>query len=190
MCCGFIYLKTKTEHQSPSKKPVISKRYHDPIGISIREGGGNGPLPRCQYCNEAIPLNRLCVINRVKRERDGYDVKQIHIFHAKLALSNDEFQQLLTILWSSSDVEIIQKRAAWVASMHQRMGKGSETGATWRSSREMFRGQRKIAIVHFFAVVQFVLQLCHVFCSCAFCLADMVKLCFIPTYNFADVQMK
>ncbi len=42
----------------------------------------------------------------------------------------------------------------------------------------------------FFAVVQFVLQLCHVFCSCAFCLADVLKLCIIPTYNFADVQMK
>jgi hypothetical protein len=42
----------------------------------------------------------------------------------------------------------------------------------------------------FFAVVQFVLQLCNVFCSCAFCLADVLKLCIIPTYNFADVQMK
>ncbi len=29
---------TKTKHQLPSKKPVISKCYHDPIGISIREG--------------------------------------------------------------------------------------------------------------------------------------------------------
>ncbi len=75
--------KTKTKHQSPSKKPVISKHYHDPIGISIREGEKSGPLPRCQYCNEAIPLNRWCVINRVKREGGGYDVKQIHIFHAK-----------------------------------------------------------------------------------------------------------
>jgi hypothetical protein len=61
------------------------------------------------YCNEAIPLNKLHVINRVKREGDGYNIKQIHIFHTKLALSKDEFQQLLTILWSSSDVEIIQK---------------------------------------------------------------------------------
>ena len=43
--------KTKTKHQSPSKKPVISKCYHDPIGISIREGNKSGPLPRCQYCN-------------------------------------------------------------------------------------------------------------------------------------------
>ncbi len=54
-------------------------------------------------------MNRWRVINRVKREGDGYDVKQIHIFHAKLALSNDEFQQLLTILRSSSDVETVQK---------------------------------------------------------------------------------
>ncbi len=30
--------KTKTKHQLPSKKPVISKRYHDPMGISIRQG--------------------------------------------------------------------------------------------------------------------------------------------------------
>ncbi len=30
----------------------------------------------------------------------------------------------------------------------------------------------------------------HVFCSCAFCLADALKLCIIPTYNFADVHMK
>jgi hypothetical protein len=104
--------KTKTKHQSPSKKPVISKCYHDPIGISIREGGDSRPLPRCQYCNKAIPLNRWHVINRVKREGDGYNVKQVHIIHANLALSNDEFQQLLTILWSSSDVEIVQKRAA------------------------------------------------------------------------------
>ena len=96
------------------------------------------PLPRCQYCNEVIPLNRWRVINRVKREGDGHDGKQIHIFHAKLALSTDEFQQLLTILRSSSDVEIIQKRAAWVASMHLGIVKGSETGATWRSSREWF----------------------------------------------------
>jgi hypothetical protein len=42
----------------------------------------------------------------------------------------------------------------------------------------------------YFAVVQFVLQLCHVFCSCAFSFADVLKLCTIPTYNFADVQMK
>jgi hypothetical protein len=37
--------------------------------------------------------------------------------------------------------------------------------------------------VHFFAVVQFVLQLCHVFCSCAFCLADVLKLYIILRYN-------
>jgi hypothetical protein len=102
------------------------------------DGKKSRPLPRCQYCNEAIPLNRWRVIYRVKREGDGYDVKQIHICHAKLAVSNDEFQQLLTILRSSSDVEIIQKRAAWVASMHLGIVKGSETGATWRSSREWF----------------------------------------------------
>jgi hypothetical protein len=104
--------KTKTKLQSPSKKQVISKCYHDLIGISIREGGKSGPLPRCQYWYEAIHLNRWHVINRVKREGDGYNVKQIHIFHAKLALSNDEFQQLLTILWSSSDVEIVQKKGS------------------------------------------------------------------------------
>jgi hypothetical protein len=52
------------------------------------------------------------------------------------------------------------------------------------------RWQRKITIAHFFAVVQFVLQLCHIFCSCVFCFADVLKLYIIPTYNFADVQMK
>jgi hypothetical protein len=51
-------------------------------------------------------------------------------------------------------------------------------------------GKRKSPLCIFLAVVQFVLQLCHVFCSCAFCLADVLKLCIIPTYNFADVQMK
>jgi hypothetical protein len=45
-------------------------------------------------------------------------------------------------------------------------------------------------IFHCLPVVQFVLQLCHVFCSCAFCFADVLKLYIIPTYNFADVQMK
>ncbi len=32
-----------------------------------------------------------------------------------------------------------------------------------------------------FAVVQFVLQLCHVFCSCTFPFADVLNLCTIPT---------
>jgi hypothetical protein len=31
--------KAKTKHQLPSKKPVISKCYHDSIRLSIREGG-------------------------------------------------------------------------------------------------------------------------------------------------------
>jgi hypothetical protein len=51
-------------------------------------------------------------------------------------------------------------------------------------------GKGKLPLCIFFAVVQFVLLLWHVFCSCAFCLADVLKLCIIPTYNFADVQMK
>jgi hypothetical protein len=126
------------KHQAPSKETVISKRYYDPIGISIRQGAKYGPLPRCQYCDEAIPHNRWHVINGVTREGNGYNVKQTHIFHAKLALSNDELQQLLTRLKSSSDVEIIEKRPAWIQSMHQEMPKGSETGATWRSRREWF----------------------------------------------------
>ncbi len=46
------------------------------------------------------------------------------------------------------------------------------------------------AVVHFFAVLQFVLQLCHVFCSSAMCFAVVLKSCTIPTYNFADVLMK
>ena len=78
------------------------------------------------------------MINRVKRKGKGYDVHQIHIFHAKLALSDDDFQLLMKLLKSSSDVEIKEKRGAWIQSMHQGMGKGSETGATWRSSRQRF----------------------------------------------------
>jgi hypothetical protein len=55
--------------------------------------------------------------------------------------------------------------------------------------RRPLGGQRKIAVFHFFAGVQFVLQLCHGFYSCAF-FADVLKLCIIPTYIFADLQMK
>jgi hypothetical protein len=51
-------------------------------------------------------------------------------------------------------------------------------------------GKGKLPLCIFFAIVQFVLQLCHVFCSCTFSFADMLKLCTIPTYKFADVQMK
>jgi hypothetical protein len=51
-------------------------------------------------------------------------------------------------------------------------------------------GKGKLLSSIFFADVQFVLQLCHAFCSCTFFLADVLKLCSIPTYNFADVQMK
>ena len=82
-----------------------TKRYDDPVGISIRKGKEFEPIPRCQYCKNGIPHNRWRVINRVKRKGKGYDVKQIHIFHAKLALSEDEFQLLLRLLKSSSDTE-------------------------------------------------------------------------------------
>ncbi len=52
------------------------------------------------------------------------------------------------------------------------------------------RAKENCHCAFYFAVLQFVLQLCHVFCSCAFSFADVLKLCTIPTYNFADVQMK
>ena len=121
-----------------SSASVTSNRYKDPAGISIRKGKDFGPAPKCKYCKQGIPHDRWRVINRVKREGEGYDVKQIHLFHAKLALKDDEFQLLLTLLRSSSDEEIKQKRAAWIQSMHQGMGKSSKTGAKWRSSREWF----------------------------------------------------
>jgi len=116
-----------------------TKLYHDPVGISIRKGKELELIPHCQYRKNGIPHNRWHVINRVKRKGKGYNVKQIHIFHAKLALSDDEFQLLLRLLKSSSDAEIKQLRSAWIQSMHQGMGKGAETGATRRSSHEWFK---------------------------------------------------
>jgi hypothetical protein len=50
-------------------------------------------------------------------------------------------------------------------------------------------GKEKLLSCIFLAGVQFVLQLCHAFCSCAF-FSDLLKLRIIPMYNFADVQMK
>jgi len=55
-----------------------------------------------------------------------------------MALSDDEFELLLRLLKSSSDTEIKQHQSAWIQLMHQGMGKGTETGATRRSSREWF----------------------------------------------------
>ena len=112
----------------------------DSVGKSIRKGRELEPTPCCQYCKNSIPNNRWRVINRVERKGGkGYNVQQIHIFHAKLALSDDEFQLLLRLLESSSDTEIKELRSAWIQSMHQGMGKGAETGATRRSSREWFQ---------------------------------------------------
>ena len=121
-----------------------AKQNDDPVGISIRKGKEFEPIQSCQYCKNGIPHNRWRVINRVKRKGKGYDVKQIHIFHAKLALTEDEFQFLLRLLKSSSsDTEIKQLRSAWIQSMHQGMGKGAETGATRRSSHEWFQSVDK-----------------------------------------------
>ena len=121
-----------------------AKQNDDPVGISIRKGKEFEPIKSCQYCKNGIPHNRWRVINRVKRKGKGYDVKQIHIFHAKLALTEDEFQFLLRLLKSSSsDTEIKQLRSAWIQSMHQGMGKGAETGATRRSSHEWFQSVDK-----------------------------------------------
>ena len=121
-----------------------AKRNDDPVGISIRNGKEFEPIHSCQYCKNGIPHNRWHVINRVKRKGKGYNVKQIHIFHAKLALTEDEFQFLLRLLKSSSsDTEIKQLRSAWIQSMHQGMGKGAETGATRRSSHEWFQSVDK-----------------------------------------------
>ena len=122
--------------------PVTAKRYHDPVGISIRKGKELELIPHCQYCKNGIPHNRWCVI-QVKRKGKGYNGKHIQIFHAKLALSDDEFQLLLRSLKSSSDTEIKQLRSAWIQYMHQGMGKGAETGATRRSSHKWFKSVNK-----------------------------------------------
>ena len=71
--------------------PVTAKRYHDPVGISIRKGKELETIPRCQYCKNGIPHNRWRVINRVKRKGKRYNVKQIHILHAKLAFQTMSF---------------------------------------------------------------------------------------------------
>jgi hypothetical protein len=101
--------KTKRKQQLPSKKAVNTKCTTDQVGISIRKEKNYGPPPRCPYCNESVPQNKWRVINRVKRNGNRYDVKQIHIFHAKLVLLKDEFQQLLTELRSYDDAEIVEK---------------------------------------------------------------------------------
>jgi hypothetical protein len=133
-----LKIKSKKDEKSASVDAVASKRYHDPVGISIRKGKEFGPVPLCQHCKNGIPHDRWCVINRVKRKGKGYDVKQLHIFHAKLALSDDEFEQLVRLLKSSNNTEIKQHRSAWIQSMHQGMGKGAETGAARRTSLEWF----------------------------------------------------
>ncbi len=122
--------------------PATGECYHDPVGISVRKGKDLELIPRCKYCKNGIPQNRWCVIC-IKRKGKGYNVKHIHIFHAKLALSDDEFQFLLKLLKSSSDPEIKQLRSAWIQSMHQGMGKGAEMEATRRSSHEWFKSVNK-----------------------------------------------
>lgn len=97
----------------------VPARYHDPVGISIRKGGKLEPISRCQYCKNGIPQNRWRVITKIERKQGGYNVEHIHIFHAKLALSDNEFQLLLRLLKSSSDTKIKQHRSAWIQSMHQ-----------------------------------------------------------------------
>ena len=65
-----------SKDQSDLKKiPATSKHYQDPDGTSIRKEKEFRSTPRCQCCNEGIPHNRWHVINRVKRQGKGYDVK-------------------------------------------------------------------------------------------------------------------
>jgi hypothetical protein len=106
------------------------------VGISLRQGKEFGPIPICLYCKNGIPHNRWRVINRVKRKGKGYDIKQIHIWCAKLALSDEEFELLMTLLNTSKDTLIKEHRSAWIQLMHQGMGKGAETGSTRRTSLE------------------------------------------------------
>ena len=127
--------KSKRDEKSPS---VTGKHYHDPMWISFRQGKEVGPIPICPYCKNGIPHSRWCVINRVKRKGKGYDVKQIHIWCAKFALSDEEFELLMRLLNTSKDTEIIEHQSAWIQSMHQGMGKGAEAGSTRRTSLEWF----------------------------------------------------
>ena len=117
---------------------------HDPVGISVRKGNGMElRIPCCQYCENGIPHNKWRVLNKVERQCGGYNhVMHIHIWCAKLALSDDEFKLLLGWLKSSRNTEIKDKQSAWIQSMHQGMGKGAETGATRRSSHEWFKMQQ------------------------------------------------
>ena len=116
---------------------------HDPVGISVRKGKEMElRIPCCQYCKNGIPHNRWRVLNKVERKRGGYNVMHIHIWCAKLALSDDEFMLLLGWLKSSRNTEIKYNRSAWIQSMHQGMGKGAETEATRMSSLEWFKMQQ------------------------------------------------
>jgi hypothetical protein len=116
---------------------------HDPVGISVRKGKEMElRIPCCQYCKNGIPHNRWRVLNKVERKRGGYNVMHMHIWCAKLALSDDEFKLLLGWLKSSRNTEIKEYQSAWIQSMHQGMGKGAETGATRRSSHEWFKMQQ------------------------------------------------
>jgi len=121
---------------------TVDATVQDPVGISVRKGRNLELIQRCKYCKNGIPKNRWRVIC-VKRKGKEYNVKHIHIFHAKLTLSDDEFQFLQKLLKSSSDPEIKQLRSAWIQSMHQGMGKGVETGAKRRSSLEWFKSVNK-----------------------------------------------
>jgi hypothetical protein len=77
------------------------------------------------------------VINNVKKGTGkGYIVREMHLFHAKMALSQDEYDSLLKWLKSSTDVDITAKRSAWILAMNQGIGK--KTGTKRRSSLEWF----------------------------------------------------
>ena len=114
-------------------------RSQDTVGISVRKQGEqtSGTIVRCHHCKQIIPPNRWRVINKVKRgPGKGYIVREMHLFHAKMALSQDEYDSLLKWLKSSTDVDITAKRSAWIQAMNQGIGK--KTGTKRRSSLEWF----------------------------------------------------
>jgi hypothetical protein len=51
------YTPKPPKRRGSSSASVASKRYQDPVGISIRKGKGVGvgPVPKCNYCKEGIP---------------------------------------------------------------------------------------------------------------------------------------
>ena len=127
--CTLIWMSTSTEinqigshfHPWPRQRiqrmlSNVSKNIKRAGAVREKQGGQiSGTIVRCLPCKQVISPNRWCVINKVKKGTGkGYIVWEMHIFHAKVALSQDEHDSLLKWLKSSTDVNIKTKRSAWI----------------------------------------------------------------------------